>query len=196
MAASVEPKVLLAEIERLVQSTPPAETFYHDLPERHVWLGDVSAALHAWDTVRSVGAVMAIDRVFNIALRNNSERQAISVVLMTARRALQLSLGMTSSSYILISSTARTQLSTDLQSLRKAVNDSNSIEPETREVVLAEIAAFEATIVQPRVATDLIQRFVNSVLKGAVMKVIGATADEIAGRIAIFALGLLAAGGS
>ena len=51
-----------------------------------------------------------------------------------------------------------------IAALRTAVEQANDVDPEARLIAMSEIAVFEATIVQPRVAVDLIERFVNAVV--------------------------------
>mgnify|MGYP003642176359 CR=1 FL=1 len=69
-----------------------------------------------------------------------------------------------------------------LGDLAASIRGSNSLEEPDRQIALAEIAVFEASLLQPVIATDLIDRFVNMVLKwiaskfaeGAVSAVIAA----------------------
>jgi hypothetical protein len=184
---------ILTEINRLIQSAPPPEEFYYDIPERHEWLGEVENALTLWDAVKSAGVTITINSVFNSVLRNNAERQALLIKLTEARRSLQMKLGISASRYLQPTEAIRRDIGGDLSSLKAAIQASNAVDPESKMALLAEIAAFEATIAQPRVSADLIYRFVNGVLRGAAMKVAGATADEIASRMAIAALSWLAA---
>lgn len=71
----------------------------------------------------------------------------------------------------------------DLATLKEEIRGSNEPSEEERLIALSEIAAFEATIIQPRVSTDLIQRFVDKVLKWVVVVFLGALIAEVAQRI-------------
>ncbi len=183
---------LLSEINRLIQNAPPADEFYYDIDERHVWLGEVENALTLWDSVKSAGVRITINSIFHNVLRNNTERQALLIMLTQARRSLQMKLGVSGSTHVRPNDAVRGELGTDLQALRSAVQASNTVDPENKELLLAEIAVFEASIAQPRVSADLIYRFVNGVLRGAAMKLVGATGDEVANRLAVAALAWLA----
>ena len=72
-------------------------------------------------------------------------------------------------------------LDESLSDLRQIAVGSNSIGDEDRQIALAEIAIFEAALLQPVIATDLVSRFVNIVLKWIGMKFAdGATSAVIA----------------
>jgi hypothetical protein len=174
---------LLAEIDRLIQSAPAASMFYEDIPANHAWLGEVENALRSWDRVESAGVSITIGSIFNLVLRNNGERQALLIKLTQARRSLQMSLGVNARPYVEVSPVVRSDLQRETKALAKAVTESNSVDAESREILLAEIAIFEATIAQPRLSADLIQRFVSVVLKGAALKLAGSGVDQIAERI-------------
>ncbi|MES2859984.1 MAG: hypothetical protein V4701_00840 [Pseudomonadota bacterium] len=53
----------------------------------------------------------------------------------------------------------------DISSLKDLVVGSNSADPDDRIRALAEIAVFETALLQPVIATDLVERFVNVILK-------------------------------
>jgi hypothetical protein len=66
--------------------------------------------------------------------------------------------------YVHFDHNARQSALGDLAGVREAVRGDNDADPELREIALSEIAAFEATIVQPRVSTELIDRFVKKIV--------------------------------
>ncbi len=67
--------------------------------------------------------------------------------------------------WVTLADNQRSGLESDLASLRLAVAGINSSDEEDREIALSEIASFEATVVQSRVSVELIDRFVNKILK-------------------------------
>lgn len=66
--------------------------------------------------------------------------------------------------YVTVSDNAKAEIAADLAELRRAVTSTNDVDTDDREVALSEIAAFEGTIIQSRVAVELIDRFVNRIL--------------------------------
>ncbi|MES3026850.1 MAG: hypothetical protein V4820_03215 [Pseudomonadota bacterium] len=66
--------------------------------------------------------------------------------------------------YVSLSDNLRSEVREHLQDARSAIRATNDAEDEEREIALSEIAAFEATVTQPRVSTELIERFVSRVL--------------------------------
>lgn len=53
------------------------------------------------------------------------------------------------------------EISSDIEAIRREVESSNSIEDEDRLITLSEIAIFETAICQPRLAQDIIERFLR-----------------------------------
>lgn len=88
-----------------------------------------------------------------------------------------------SNRYVSIADNQRTELTNELEALRDEARGSNDVEEEDRLIALSEIAAFEATIAQPRVSTDLIQRFVDAVLAWIQRSFTTATVQELAQRL-------------
>lgn len=66
--------------------------------------------------------------------------------------------------YVQATDNQRTEALAALKKLESAINGSNDSSDEDRVIALSEIAAFEATIVQPRISSELIDRFINSVI--------------------------------
>jgi hypothetical protein len=67
-----------------------------------------------------------------------------------------------------------------LSAIRNGVNGDNEIDPDERDRILWEIAAFEATIVLPHVPIGLIERFVARVTKWVADMVLKTAAGEAA----------------
>jgi len=81
--------------------------------------------------------------------------------------------------YVTISDNEKGAVGADLIELDRAVAGDNEVAEEDRLIARSEIAAFEATITQPRVSSELVDRFVNRVLSwiaatfsGAAVKVV------------------------
>lgn len=85
--------------------------------------------------------------------------------------------------YVSISDNQRAALEDDLNALQNEARGANDVDEEDRLIALSEIAAFEATIVQPRVATELIKRFVDMVLAWIQRTFTTAAVQEVAQRL-------------
>jgi hypothetical protein len=66
--------------------------------------------------------------------------------------------------YVSLDHNQRDSVGSDLAELKRRIAGINDTDDETKQIALSEIAAFESTVMQPRVATDLIERFANYVL--------------------------------
>jgi len=85
--------------------------------------------------------------------------------------------------YVTAADNQRAELTNELEALKEEARGANDVEEEDRLIALSEIAAFEATIVQPRVSTDLIQRFVDAVLTWIQRTFTTAAVQEVAQRL-------------
>lgn len=85
--------------------------------------------------------------------------------------------------YVTIADNQRDQFAADLGSLKEAVRGSNESSEEDKERALYEIAVFEASIISPVAATDLIQRFVDRVLGWMTTVFTAAVVAEVAERL-------------
>ncbi|MDZ4690731.1 hypothetical protein [Terricaulis sp.] len=70
-----------------------------------------------------------------------------------------------SNRYVEISDNQRKQIGIELGELKEALRGDNEVDDEDRQIFLSEIAVFEATIGAPRVSTELVNRFVQEVLR-------------------------------
>lgn len=93
--------------------------------------------------------------------------------------------------YVSVTDNQRGEISADLLLLKDAVRGSNESEEEDRERALYEIAVFEAVVVAPRAAADLIQRFVDRVLKWLTVAFSAAAVAEVVQRLVTALLALL-----
>lgn len=88
-----------------------------------------------------------------------------------------------SNRYVTLSDNQKATVGSQLADLKEGVRGDNGIDQENRQIVLSEIAIFEASIAAPRVATDLIERFIKIVLKGAVVAMATAAVGVLAERL-------------
>jgi hypothetical protein len=92
--------------------------------------------------------------------------------------------------YVPITDNQRQALQADVAELKELVRGDNSIEASDRDIVLYEIAIFEAAIAPPCVSTELIQRFVNGALEWVGRTIVNAAASEIVKRLMVTLAGL------
>jgi hypothetical protein len=85
--------------------------------------------------------------------------------------------------YVQLNDNQRGNVESDLDALRLAVHSSNETEEEDRQIALSEIAVFETALIQPRLSTELIERFVNRIIKWMVSKFGEAIVGAIAGAL-------------
>ncbi len=85
-----------------------------------------------------------------------------------------------SNRYVRLEDNQRDEILDEIRSLKQIVLGKNDVADDDREVALAEIAIFEATIVQPRVPTELVQRFVDRVISWLLTLFTGAAVSEVA----------------
>ncbi len=77
--------------------------------------------------------------------------------------------------------------------LQAALKSSNAISAEDREIALSEIAVFEAAIAQPVVSSDLVERFIDRVLRWLTSKFAEGAVSAIAAALIVKLLPFLAA---
>jgi hypothetical protein len=95
--------------------------------------------------------------------------------------------------YVSLSDNQRDPVLSDLRELQSQVRTSNDGDPEEREIALSEISAFEATLSQSRVSAELIDRFVNRVLRWIISKFSDALLGAVAGALVVKLIPFLAA---
>lgn len=96
------------------------------------------------------------------------------------------------SRYVRLDDNQRDVIESDLGSLRLAVRSSNETNEEDRLIALSEIAIFEASLIQPRLSTELIERFVHRIMKWLVAKFGEAVVGQIATALVAKLLPLIA----
>lgn len=85
--------------------------------------------------------------------------------------------------YVSLSDNERDALVPELRELTQVVRGSNESAEEDRLIALSEIAAFEATIIQSRISSELIDRFAKSILRWITDTFSAAAVKTVAGRI-------------
>ncbi len=85
--------------------------------------------------------------------------------------------------YVSIADNQRAELKSELETLQNEARGANDVDEEDRLIALSEIAVFEATIVQQRISTDLIQRFVDTVLGWIERTFTAAAVQDVAQRL-------------
>lgn len=96
-----------------------------------------------------------------------------------------------SNRYVTLADNQKGEIKGELGQLRDIVRGDNEVDEEAREIALSEIAVFEATIMAPRAANDLIDRFVKRVLAWISIAFGGALLAEVAQRLVQALLPLL-----
>lgn len=94
--------------------------------------------------------------------------------------------------YVKFSDNQRAEFEVDVSSLRSKVLSANEAGEEERQIALSEIAIFEAAIAQPRISSDLIDRFVNRILSWIRAQFGEALIGAIAGALVVKLLPFLA----
>jgi hypothetical protein len=85
--------------------------------------------------------------------------------------------------YVTLSDNSKESVGTHLTELARRISADNEAPIDTREIALSEISAFEATILQPRVSAELIDRFVRRVITWIVRAFSAALVSDIAEKL-------------
>ena len=139
--------------------------------------GLIAEGLIAW-----ADQVPVLDDPMPIEFQIHRLTRAFEPVARDLRGSLR-AVAPTSYGYVPISHNQQAEVAGDLATLKEAIRGSNETTEEQRELALYEIAVFEAAIVAPRAATDLIQRFVDTVLGWIKRTFTAATVQEVAQRL-------------
>lgn len=173
---------ILTEVVKLLASIPDKSTFRHDLPQNHEWLGSVIYVLRQSEDISLAADAKNIAAHIGdkpITIRDPQSR--LIVLLQQVKREFEFRCGYAIPlNYIELPEDSRTELAEGTESLREAVAADNSIDPDDREILLSEIAIFEASIGATRLSSDLIARFVNGVLRGSIILAANAIVQECA----------------
>ncbi|MFC3674764.1 hypothetical protein [Ferrovibrio xuzhouensis] len=96
--------------------------------------------------------------------------------------------------YVALSDNQRNEVAAEVQNLKSAVRAANDVEEKDRQIALSEIAVFEATIVQPQIPVELVERFAQKVLGWILKKfgeaLTGAAIKVLVDRLIKIALGV------
>jgi DNA-binding MarR family transcriptional regulator len=92
--------------------------------------------------------------------------------------------------YVALNDNQRGYVQGDLHTLRSAIQSSNEADEEDRQIALSEIAVFEAALIQPRLSTELIERFTKRIIGWIVSKfgeaIVGAVAESLVAKLLPF----------
>ncbi|WP_162786636.1 hypothetical protein [Hyphomonas sp. CACIAM 19H1] len=138
--------------------SPFASDRFHLNVEFTKEIASVSGGGEVWESVDKAGADWLAEALTNISERLNLGENPAPVVLPLEVKSIPASDRYVS---ILDNQEAVAEIASDLESIRREVEGSNSIDDESRLIALSEIALFEAAICQPRLAQDIIERFLG-----------------------------------
>ena len=177
---------VLNEVVRLLGSVPDKATFRHDLAENHAWFGAVLHILRQSDDLLLAGTASSIVRSLSdkpITIRD--PRSRLIVLLEQIKREFELKCGyVIPRNYLELTADAKQDLNSGSEELHEAITQDNELSQEDKSILIAEIAVFEASLVAPKLSTELMHRFVFGVLKGSIIKVAGAIIQKLAARLA------------
>lgn len=173
---------VLHELVRLLGSVPSKATFRHDLPQNHEWLG---AVLHivgfSGDLKLAMEARSVASTIHDVPVTLRDPQTQLIVLLQQMKREFEFKLGYSiPRNYIELSKSDKEELAESASELKRAVEQDNEIESLSRDILLSEIAIFEASLGVPRLSAELISRFVNGVLRGAAIFSAGQVVKKIA----------------
>lgn len=139
------------------------------------------------DRLRAFAPSKGIDAVIDDALREVDQRLALRLrefaLGLSDAEPTSLPIAPAGDRYVTIQHNELSNLTVQLAELSEIVRGDNEAGEEDREIALSEIAAFEQTIIQPRVSTDLIERFVRRVLNWLMKLFAGAAVAAVAEKL-------------
>src|SRR5579864_8546852 len=80
---------LLAEVEDVIRTAPPLESFYKREPEAAEWFGRFSAVMRAWDSRRSLEVEFIHQQIENFSKIDYGTQRAMAL-LHEARHTLRI----------------------------------------------------------------------------------------------------------
>lgn len=184
---------ILAELVRVLASVPDKPTFRHDLPENHSWVGAVVNILRYSDDPSLAASARTIASAVGdkpITVRDPQVR--LKVLLEQAKREFELKSGyQVPINYVHLEDQQRSEIVDATKEVRLKTEQDNALSEEDRLILLSEIAIFEESLIQPRLSSDLINRFVFFVLKGTAILGAGELLHAAVGRLADLLLNAL-----
>tara|TARA_R110002020_G_scaffold83397_1_gene206680 strand:+ start:93915 stop:94316 length:402 start_codon:yes stop_codon:yes gene_type:complete len=112
-------------------------------------------------------------------------RSRLIVILQELKRDYEFRVGYSiPRNYIEISESQAAPIVEATSAFKEAVRSDNELPDEARDILLCEIAMFEASLGAARLSPDLIARFVNGFLKGSIILVSGTVVKQAASRLA------------
>ncbi|MEO1101307.1 MAG: hypothetical protein AAFW65_05620 [Pseudomonadota bacterium] len=176
---------VLTEIVKLLGSAPDKATFRHDLMINHEWLGSVLHILSkSEDLMLAAKAKTIADGIGDKPITVRDPRTRLIVMLQQMKREFEFKVGYSiPRNYVELSDYDVTEVVNSASELKKAVVEDNELETRDREILLSEIAIFEASLGVARLSPELISRFVNGVLRGAIVLAASESIKKIAGDL-------------
>ncbi|MEL6475141.1 MAG: hypothetical protein AAFQ21_13745 [Pseudomonadota bacterium] len=176
---------LLNELVRLLGAIPAKATFRHDLPQNRQWLGSVLFVLNHSDNIDLARRAESIaDQLHKTPITFQKPLESLALLLEQMKREIEFDVGYAiPRNYLSLDEDDKHQVLQLTDDLKIAVQQDNKIVPEDREIILSEIAVFEASLGVARLSADLISRFVNGVLRQAAIVTASAAIQEIASSL-------------
>lgn len=184
---------MLHEAVRLIGSVPDRATFVQDLDVNHEWLGAVLYLFKAsGDQDLYDDAQLIVSDTDNRTAKKANQRSRLLIYLQQIKREHEVKLGYSiPRNYRPLSDEEVNQLQESAEALKETIQKDNELSEEDRDLALYEIAVFEASLNSARLSPDLIARFVNGFLRGAVIQLSSALIKEAASRLADQLLNLM-----
>ena len=184
---------VLHEAVRLIGSVPDRATFVQDLDVNHEWLGAVLYLFKAsGDQDLYDDAQLIVSDTDNRTAKKANQRSRLLIYLQQIKREHEVKLGYSiPRNYRPLSDEEVNQLQESAEALKETIQKDNELSEEDRDLALYEIAVFEASLNSARLSPDLIARFVNGFLRGAVIQLSSALIKEAASRLADQLLNLM-----
>ncbi|KCZ55871.1 hypothetical protein HY29_09710 [Hyphomonas beringensis] len=177
---------ILNEIVRLLGSIPEKATFRHDNSVNHEWLGSVLFIVgKSGDISLAAEARTIISGLQGPQVATRDPRARLVILLQQLKREYEFKLGYyIPRNYVEMTDEQLEVLSAAKEDLKSSVNSDNELSEDDRTIALHEIAMFEASLGAGRFSSDLISRFVNGFLKGAIILSGGVMLKQAASRMA------------
>lgn len=162
---------VLNEIVKLLGSAPDKSTFRHDLSQNHEWNSAVLYILGQSEDITLRAAAKTIVSALGdkpISIRDPQSR--LIILLQQMKREFEFNVGYSiPRNYLEIPEDVQADLTAANKALETSIVQDNELNDLDKKILLSEIAIFEASLGVERVSSELLARFVNGVLKGAII---------------------------
>jgi len=184
---------VLAEIVSLLASIPSS---FHDTQGLD-WLGQAGFLFTQSDdpTLRARASTVIQNVTDPMRMKGMGAGKEFIILISQLKKELEFRCGYSiPRNYNLLSTSDTKRLQSETDSFKAAIIESNDLDSDNRETLLSEIAIFEATIAAPRVSTELMNRFVNAILMGAIVTLAGTAITKSANALIDTILNIISAG--